>query len=120
MSATNHVSHDPARPGGRAEYSPENDDVPAAARTRPSPGRAERATSHASSHRLRAVYFALAAGWGFIVGVTGLAIALRSSGTDPTLGAGVVAVLAVAAAAALAGGGVAAAAYREAKRRRRF
>jgi hypothetical protein len=75
--------------------------------------------SYRSSYRsLRLFYFYLAALWGFVIGVAGLAVALALVGSPVGLQPMLVAVLVPFAGFALAGGAVASVAYREARRRR--
>jgi hypothetical protein len=72
-----------------------------------------------SSYRsLRLFYFYLAALWGFVIGVAGLAVALALAGSPVGLHPGLILTLVPFAGFAVAGGAVAAIAYREARRRR--
>jgi hypothetical protein len=69
--------------------------------------------------RLRALYFSLAALWGFLAGTGAVLIGLRTVGQPTGLAPRCVAFVAVAAVLSLVGGLVAAAAYRSASRRYR-
>lgn len=84
-------------------------------------GGASRRTNsgYRSSYRtLRLFYFYLAALWGFVAGVAGLAVALALVGSPVELQPMLIATLLPFAGFALAGGAVASIAYREARRRR--
>ena len=78
-----------------------------------------RSSSRVPGRRLRTLYFALAALWGYILGFACLAGALALTGALPDLSAAALGLGAVGGVAAMAGGTLAAAAYREARRRSR-
>jgi hypothetical protein len=83
-----------------------------------------RSSSHGDStrparSRLRALYFSLAALWGFLAGTGAVLVGLSSMGRPVDLGGPGLAFVSVAAVASLAGGVVVAAAYRAASRRYR-
>jgi len=72
-----------------------------------------------SNRSRRSVYFVLAAGWGFVVGVAGLLAALSLAGQTAEPAPGLVVGLVPPLIVALVGGLVVARAYQEAKRGRR-
>jgi hypothetical protein len=69
--------------------------------------------------RLRALYFSLAALWGFLAGTAAVLIGLTTAGRSPGLAPRSVMIVAGAAVLSLVGGLVVAAAYRSATRRYR-
>lgn len=93
-------------PGNATEYSPG------------ATPRQARSTGH-STTRLRAIFFALAALWGFVAGAGALAAGLHLAGAPVRIEGAVLGVALPGAAFAALGGLVAAGAYREARERRR-
>jgi hypothetical protein len=90
----------------------------------PSPRASEYTAGSAMRHRSasatrRALFFALASIWGFIVGVAGLLAVMSVSGQRLETDAGIVGGMLPALVLATAGSVVIAAAYRESKRRSR-
>ena len=81
--------------------------------------RSEIARRSVRHHMVRPVFFALAALWGFLLGVAALAVALIQGGASVALDAGTLLALSFGSLLALGGGVVAAGAYREARRRQR-
>jgi hypothetical protein len=97
-------------------------------RSEPSPRRRRRIEARSSSRvstrrvrrlRLHAVYFSLAAIWGFLAGTGAVLVGLAAVGRPTRLGPGATLLVGCAAILALLGGLVAAAAYRAASRRHR-
>jgi len=80
--------------------------------------RRARRTVRSSYRSLRLFYFYIAAVWGFVIGVAGLAVALALAGSPVGLHPMLIVTLVPFAGFALAGGAVASIAYREARRRR--
>lgn len=72
-----------------------------------------------SSRRLRLLYFGVASCWGFVVGVVGLMLVLRSTGETVSPSTTALLGMIPAAAVAVVGAGIISGAYQEAKRRRR-
>jgi len=77
------------------------------------------ATRIRPSTRLRHIYFAFAAVWGFLIGVGTIVAALAWAGDPVYFGGGVAVLLLPGLALAIVGGIVSAGAYREARRRLR-
>lgn len=80
--------------------------------------RRARTTVRSSYRSLRLFYFYLAALWGFVIGVAGLAVGLALAGSPIGLQPALILTLVPFAGFALAGGAIASIAYREARRRR--
>ncbi len=85
----------------------------------PSRQRRSRPRHSVARGRLRALYFSLAAAWGFLAGSGAVLVGLSATGRPAGLGAPAVGVLVGAAILALLGALVAAAGYRVASRRLR-